>query len=329
MQRFMTRTGLAVPELGMGTAQFGNLHRATTDEASAAAVDAAWADGVRFFDTAPHYGLGLAERRLGAALAGRPRDGYVLSTKVGKLLVPDPDGAGRLDDEGFVVEATTRRRWDFSRDGVLRSLEGSLERLGVDRVDVVFLHDPDDHWAEASTTGFAALAELRDQGVVRAIGAGMNQSAMLARFVRETDVDLVLCAGRYTLLEQGAEDDLLPAALERGVGVIAGGVYNSGLLSLPRPPADAQYDYADAPAEVLARANRIADVCEAFGLTLPQVATVFPRRHPAVVSTLLGLPTAAQVDEAVERAATDVPEGLWQALRTAGLLRPTEPAPEH
>jgi D-threo-aldose 1-dehydrogenase len=328
MGQFTTRTGLRMPEFGMGTAQFGNLYRATTDEASAEAVEAAWSAGVRYFDTAPHYGLGLAERRLGAALAGLPRDEYVLSTKVGKLLVSNPDGAGTQDDEGFAVEATTKRRWDFSRDGVLRSLEGSLQRLGVDRIDVVYLHDPDDHWQEASTTGFAALAELRDQGVVRAIGAGMNQSAMLARFVLEADPDLMMCAGRYTLLEQGADDDLLPAALERGVGVVAAGVYNSGLLSTRRPPVDAQYDYADAPRDVLERANRIADLCEAHGLTLPEVATVFPRQHPAVVSTVLGLRTADQVASAIDRFATDVPEELWRELESAGLLRPPATTPE-
>jgi D-threo-aldose 1-dehydrogenase len=324
----MTGARLEPPRLGLGTAPLGNLYAAIDDDAAAAAVDAAWAAGIRYFDTAPHYGVGLAERRLGAALADRPRDDYVLSTKVGRLLVPDPAGAGKQDPHGFAVEATTRREWDFSRDGVLRSLEQSLERLGVDRVDVVYLHDPDAHWAEASTTGVAALVELRDQGVVRAIGAGMNQSAMLTRFVRETDVDLVLCAGRYTLLEQGAEDDLLPAALERGVGVVVGGVYNSGLLSTRRPPADAQYDYAAAPPEVVARANRIADVCEAHGVTLPEAATVFPQRHPAVVSTLLGLRDPGQVAEGVARAATVVPDAVWTDLEAAGLLRRTATTPE-
>jgi D-threo-aldose 1-dehydrogenase len=328
MPQHTTRTGLALPELGLGTAPFGNLYVETTDEASAATVDAAWDAGIRSFDTAPHYGVGLAERRLGAALAGRPRDEYVLSTKVGRLLVADPDGAGAQDDQGFVVEATTKRQWDFSRDGVLRSLESSLERLGVDRVDVVYLHDPDRHWEEASTTGFAALAELRAEGVVRAIGAGMNQSAMLTRFVRETDLDLVLCAGRYTLLDQGAEDDLLPAALQHGVGVVVGGVYNSGLLSTRRPRTDARYDYATAPAEVVARANRIADVCEAHGVTLPEAATVFPRRHPAVVSTLLGLADPEQVAEGVARAATVVPDAVWTALEAEGLLRPIATTPE-
>jgi D-threo-aldose 1-dehydrogenase len=328
MAQHTTRSGLSLPELGLGSAPFGNLYVETTDEASSATVAAAWDAGIRYFDTAPHYGVGLAERRLGVALSGRPRDEYVLSTKVGRLLVPDPDGAGEQDDQGFAVEATTRRRWDFSRDGVLRSLESSLERLGVDRIDVVYLHDPDQHWSEASTTGLAALIELRDEGVIRAVGAGMNQTAMLTRFVQEADVDLVLCAGRYTLLDQGAEDDLLPAALQRGVGVVVGGVYNSGLLSTRRPRADARYDYAAAPTEVVARANRIADVCEAHGVTVPEAALAFPRRHPAVVSTLLGLADPAQVAEGVARAAAVVPDAVWSDLEAEGLLRAAITTPE-
>ncbi|MCG5467788.1 aldo/keto reductase, partial [Micromonospora sp. LAH09] len=209
--------------------------RATTDEEFASAVDTAWEAGVRYYDTAPHYGLGLSERRLGGALRHRPRDEYVVSTKVGRLLVPSPQDAHLRDSDGFDVPASHRRVWDFSRDGVLRSIEASLERTGLDRIDIVYLHDPDDHWEWAATEAVPALAELRDQGVVGAIGAGMNQSAMLARFVREADVDVMMCAGRYTLLEQGAADDLLPAAESRGVGVVIAGVYNSGLLSRDRP----------------------------------------------------------------------------------------------
>jgi D-threo-aldose 1-dehydrogenase len=311
---------LNLPSLGLGGAPFANMYTTATDEDAAAVVDAAWDGGIRYFDTAPHYGLGLGERRLGAALAGRPRDEYLLSTKVGRLLVPNPEGEGQ-QDESFAMPATLRRQWDFSRDGVLRSFEASLERLGVDRVDLVLLHDPDAHWEEASTAGVGALVELRDQGVVRAIGAGMNQSAMLTRFVRETDIDVVLCAGRFTLLEQGALDDLLPAALERGVAVIAGGVYNSGLTSVDRPRDDATYDYGPAPQEMIDRARRIAAVCEAHGLSLPAVATGFPRRHPAVVTTLLGLRSPAEVAEAFRRLATEVPDALWQDLADQGLLR--------
>jgi D-threo-aldose 1-dehydrogenase len=205
----------------------GNLYRVTAPQAAAAAVDAAWEAGVRYFDTAPHYGLGLSERRLGAALSDRPREEYVLSSKVGRLLVPNEHPRG-VDDQGFVVRDDLRRQWDFSRDGVLRSLEGTLERTGLDRLDIVYLHDPDEHWRQAADKAMPALAELRDQGVIGAIGAGMNQSAMLTRFLRETAADVVMLAGRYTLLDQSALDDVLPAAQEHGKSVVAVGVFNSG-----------------------------------------------------------------------------------------------------
>lgn len=311
---------LALTEIGLGAAQFGNLNRETTDEASTAAVDRAWEAGIRYFDTAPHYGLGLSERRLGAALAGRPRDEFVLSTKVGRLLVPDPHGAGRTDDEGFVVPATTRRRWDFSRDGVLRSVEESLVRLGLDRIDVAYLHDPDDHWDAASTTGVGALIELRDQGVVRAVGAGMNQSAMLTELVRRCDVDVVMLAGRLTVLDQTALADLVPVAAERGVGIVAAGVYNSGILASPTVPDDAHFDYAQAPAELLARARAIAAVAGEFGVAVPELAVQYALAFDVVASVVLGTRTAAHVDAAVERYRARVPAELWTALVAQGLL---------
>ncbi|MBM0274550.1 aldo/keto reductase [Micromonospora tarensis] len=314
------RPAIRLTELGFGAAQGGNLYRATTDEEFAVAVDAAWAAGVRYFDTAPHYGLGLSERRLGVALRERPRDEFVVSTKVGRRLVPSPQDAHLRDAEGFDVPASHRRVWDFSRDGVRRSIEASLDRLGLDRIDVAYLHDPDDHWEQAAREAVPALADLRDQGVVGAIGAGMNQSAMLARFVRETDVDVLMCAGRYTLLEQGAADDLLPIAGSRGVGVVIAGVYNSGLLSRDRPPADAVYNYQQAPADVIERARRIAAVCETYGVTLPQAALAFVRRHPAVVSTVVGVRNESQVAETMRRSEAAVPEALWDALVEAGLL---------
>ncbi|MCZ7375867.1 aldo/keto reductase [Micromonospora sp. WMMC250] len=321
------RPQVRLTELGFGAAQGGNLYRTTTDEEFASAVDTAWEAGVRYYDTAPHYGLGLSERRLGAALRDRPRDEYVVSTKVGRLLVPSPQDAHLRDSDGFDVPASHRRVWDFSRDGVLRSIEASLERTGLDRVDVVYLHDPDDHWEQAAREAVPALVELRDQGVVGAIGAGMNQSAMLARFVRETDVDVLMCAGRYTLLEQGAADDLLPAAGDRGVGVVIAGVYNSGLLSRERPPADAVYNYQQAPRELIQRARQIAAVCQTYGVTLPQAALAFVRRHPAVVSTVVGVRDGAQVTETMRRFETVVPEELWDALAAAGLLA-ARPGPD-
>ncbi|MFC0529328.1 aldo/keto reductase [Phytohabitans kaempferiae] len=314
------RPAVRLSELGFGAAQGGNLYRVRTDEEFAGAVDAAWDAGIRYFDTAPHYGLGLSERRLGAALRPRPRDEYVVSTKVGRLLVPSPETASSADSEGFAVAADHRRVWDFSRDGILRSLESSLERTGLDRIDVVYLHDPDDHWRQAVAEAVPALVELRDQGVIRAIGAGMNQSQMLTRFVRETDIDLVMCAGRFTLLEQGALDDLLPAADQHGVAVVVAGVYNSGMLAHDWPPANATYNYQQAPAELLDRAIHIARVCQSHGATLPEAALAYVRTHAAVVSTVVGMGSADQVNETVRRANANVPDDLWPALEAARLI---------
>ncbi|MEO5534877.1 MAG: aldo/keto reductase, partial [Pseudolysinimonas sp.] len=308
----------------LGTSPFGNLFRETTDAATSAATDAAWSGGVRYFDTAPHYGLGLSERRLGVALRDRPRDEYLISTKVGRALVPTPERAHETDDDGFVVPAAHRREWDFSRDGILRSVEQSLERLGLDSVDILYLHDPDSHWAEASTTGIDTLVELREQGVVRAIGAGMNQSAMLTEFVRRCDVDLLMLAGRYTLLDQSALDDLLPLALERGVGIVAAGIYNSGLLSRAEVPDDANYEYSAASPELVARARAIAAVCNRHGVTLPDVAVAFALRHPAVVSVVVGARNAEQSAGGIERYETAIPDDVWRELEDGGFLRAVE-----
>jgi len=314
--------------LGFGGAPAGNLYRVVPDADVAAAVETAWQAGIRYFDTAPHYGLGLSERRIGAALEGRARAGFTVSTKVGRVLVPSPGTAGEPDPAGFLVPATHRRAWDFSRAGVLRSLEGSLARLGLDRIDVVYLHDPDEHEEQARREALPALLDLRDQGVIGAVGLGMNQTAMPARFVRECDVDLVMCAGRYTLLDQGALADLLPAALRYGVGIVVAGVYNSGLLATDRPSSGATFDYVPAAAEVLARAHRIADVCAVHGVTLPQAALAFARAHPAVVSTVVGMQDGDQVEQTAQRAAAAVPSALWGDLRSAGLLPDDAPTPD-
>jgi D-threo-aldose 1-dehydrogenase len=242
-----------------------------------ATVNAALAAGLTYIDTAPHYGLGLAERRLGRVLAERPRDGYIVSTKVGRLLRPLAHGE-TADPEGFVGVPPGKRVWNFSGDGVRRSLEESLERLGLSRVDIVFVHDPDDHEREACEEAFPALAELRDQGVVRAIGAGMNQAEILQRFVRDLDLDVVLVAGRYSLLDQRALAELLPACAARGVAVVVGGAFNSGLLADPRPGAT--FDYAPAPPELVERAARLDQVCARHGVSLRAAALAFPVRPP-------------------------------------------------
>ncbi|MFJ3779984.1 aldo/keto reductase [Streptomyces sp. NPDC090075] len=324
-QRKIQNTSVAVTELGFGASVIGNLYRVTPVEDAMAAVDAAWEAGIRYFDTAPHYGLGLSERRLGAALRDRPRDEYVVSSKVGRLLVPNEEPRG-VDPEGFVVRDDLRRQWDFSRDGVLRSIEDTLERTGLDRLDVVYLHDPDDHWRQAAEEAMPALAELRDQNVIGAIGAGMNQSAMLARFLRETAADVVMLAGRYTLLDQSAIDDVLPAASELGKSVVAVGVFNSGLLSGDWPVEGMKYDYQDAPPDLLARARAISEVCGTHGTTLPAAAIAFPHTHPSIINVTLGMRTPEQVVRNVELHDQHIPDGLWDDLRTQGLIRSLVPA---
>jgi D-threo-aldose 1-dehydrogenase len=295
--------------LGLGGAALAGLFEPVPEQQAWATVRAALDHGLRYVDTAPHYGAGASERLIGKVLREEPRDSFVLSTKVGRILEP----AETPEDEGFVVSGSPmRRRWDFSRDGVHRSLEDSLERLGLDRVDIVYLHDPDDHEDEVYATAFPALAELRDQGVVRAIGAGMNQTAMLTRFVRRLDLDVVLCAGRYTLLDRSAEEDLLPACLDRGVRVVIGGVYNSGLLIDPKPGA--RFDYAPAADALVRRAAELERICASHGVPLRAAALQFPGRHPAVASTLAGGRSPREIEDNVAMAELPIPAALWEEL---------------
>ncbi|MCX4237959.1 aldo/keto reductase [Streptomyces ortus] len=318
------RGSVEVTALALGTAGIAGLYSEVSEEQAHATVDAAWDAGIRYFDTAPHYGIGHAERRLGAALRGRPRSAYTVSTKVGRRLEPTDAGGDDLAN-GFAVPATHRRVWDFSADGVRRTLDASLERLGLDRVDVVYLHDPDDHAEEAFHEGYPALEKLRSEGVVGAIGAGMNQVAMLTRFVRDTDVDVVLCAGRYTLLDQRALADLLPAARERGTSVVIGGAFNSGLLADPN--AGARYDYRAAPPELLDRALALKAAADRHGTTLRAAALAFCAAHPAVAAVLVGARSPHEVSDCARQFTADVPASLWQELRETGLLPPEAPVP--
>ncbi|MEU9789390.1 aldo/keto reductase [Streptomyces sparsogenes] len=312
------RSTVEVPELGFGGGPLGGLFAALDDETAAGALAAAWELGVRYFDTSPHYGIGHSERRIGELLRTKPRDEFTLSTKVGRLLVPQ-DPAGRMD-EAFHVPATHRRVWDFSRDGVRRSVEDSLTRMGVDRIDMLFLHDAEKHFEDALRTGYPALAELRSEGVVGAIGAGMYHTGMLTRLVQEADVDAVMLSGYYTLLQHSALDDLLPACAERGVSVLAASIFNSGLLATPRPVEGAHFEYAPASRELLRRTHRIADVCEAHGVTLPQVAMAFPLRHPVVAGIVVGMRTAEEVRSNLDSFGVEIPDGVWADLRGEGLL---------
>ncbi|GAA1431650.1 aldo/keto reductase [Microlunatus lacustris] len=301
---------MEVTALGFGTAALGNLFTAVSDEDARATVDAAWDAGLRYFDTAPHYGLGLSERRLGAALTGRPRDEFVVSTKVGRLLVPNAHPSGSDAAHQFEVPDTLTRVRDYSADGVRRSLEESLGRLGLDRVDVVLVHDPDDAVDQALAEAVPALVALREQGLIGAVGVGMNQWQALRRFVVQSDVDVVMVAGRWTLVDRSAEP-LMAAAAERGVSVLAAAAYNSGLLASPWPADDVLFDYAPAPADVLAGARRWAARAEQHGVTLPDLALQFPLRHPATAAVVAGLRSPAEVDAAVGRMSRPVPEAVW------------------
>ncbi|WP_427924256.1 aldo/keto reductase [Streptomyces sp. cg40] len=318
-------SGVEVGGLGLGAAPLGNLFTEVDDEQAYQAVNTAWQQGIRYFDTAPHYGIGLSERRLGSALRDRPRAQYAISTKVGRRLEPVQKVTGDDLADGFAVPATSRRVWDFTADGIRRTLDASLERLGLDRVDVVYLHDPDDHAEQAFREGYPALEKLRAEGVVGAIGAGMNQAGMLTRFIQDTDVDVVLCAGRYTLLDQSALAELLPSALARGKSVVIGGAFNSGLLADPKP--DATYNYAQVPAEVLDRALRMKEAAERHGTTLRAAALAFCAAHPAVASVLVGARSEAEVRDCAEQFAAEVPGAFWQELRDTGLLSADAPVP--
>ena len=311
-------TDLRLSELAFGAASLGNLYTETSDADAAAAVTQSWESGIRYFDTAPHYGLGLSERRLGAALAQFPRGELVISSKVGRLIVPN-ENPTEWDDQGFAVPGDLRREWDFGYDGVMRSVEASLERLGTDYLDILYLHDPDVSGIDdAIGTGAAALSRLRDEGVVSAIGIGSNSAEAVTTAFLETDIDLAMLAGRYTLLEQNGADSVFEAAGERSI--VAVGVFNSGLLSRPRPAAGAMYNYEPAPEAVLERANRLADVAEAHGATLPQAAMAFPLRSDRVASIPIGMRTAQHVVDNVALYEQTPGEALWRGLRDAGLL---------
>jgi D-threo-aldose 1-dehydrogenase len=329
------RTGLHVTRLGFGAASIGGLYTPIEDADAIATVERAWDLGVRLFDTAPLYGYGLAERRLGAVLAKRPRDAFALSTKVGRLVRRideigptadvDPQAIDGREDAYYARSEPVRMVFDYSADGVRRSIDESLARLGVDRIDIALIHDPDTHWEAAIGEAFPALARLREQGVVRAIGAGMNQAAMLARFAREGDFDVFLAASRYTLLDQEALHELLPACVERGIAVLCAGVMNTGLLAGPRPGA--RYDYGMAPPAVIERAQRLAAVCARHGVALRDAAIQFPLAHPAVVSIVAGVRSIAHLEEYPAALARPIPDALWAELKAEGLVRPDAPVP--
>ncbi|MGF1631227.1 MAG: aldo/keto reductase [Kiloniellaceae bacterium] len=326
--------GLTFTELGFGTAPLGNLYRAISEADAQAALEAAWATGCRYFDTAPLYGLGLAETRLNRFLIGRRREDYVLSTKVGRLLQACPPDR-RTGIGKFFNTPSRREVYDYTYDGVMRSFEISLERLGVDSIDILYGHDIDlfNHGTrevldaklnEFIRSGYYALLSLRDQGAIKAFGAGLNEWQACQWLAERGDFDLFLLAGRYTLLEQEALETFLPLCERRGIGIVLGGPYNSGILA-NGPKPGAHYNYDPAPPEILDRVARIEAVCKRHGVRLIEAALQFPLLHPAVVSVIPGGQSAAEVESNRAVLGRQIPAVLWEDLKAAGLLRADAP----
>ena len=303
------RTGVEISRLSLGTAAIGGLYTSVSDEDCTETILTAVDNGINFIDTAPHYGKGTSERRIGRALAGRDRSTFVISTKIGRLLVPSTTD---IDDFFMDADNTVERKFDFSASGVRQSLEGSLERLGMDSVEVLFIHDPDENADAAIIEAYPELDRMRSEGIIKAIGVGMNQCETPTRVIKETDIDMVLIAGRYSLLDQRALNELLPTALERNVDIIAAGVFNSGILA--NPVKGATYDYVPASDELLAKAVRIREVLDGHQVSLTSAALQFPLRHPAVKSVLVGCRSAAEVKTNIEAFNTPIENKVWDDL---------------
>jgi D-threo-aldose 1-dehydrogenase len=337
-RKFISRSGAALhfTELGFGGAPLGNLYRPLTEKEARATLDAAWSAGCRYYDTAPLYGLGLSETRFNGFLRAKPRDSYLLSTKIGRLLeLCPPEQRSR---QGAFFETPSRREvFDYSYDGVMRSLEFSLERLGVDQIDIVYAHDVDifTHGSkEASDArirelmegGYKALIKLRESGAIKAFGAGVNDWQVAETLARAGDFDVFLLAGRYTLLEQDALESFLPYCVEKKIGVVIGGPFNSGILATG-PKRGAFYNYAPAPEAVLERVRRIEAICKAHGVKLAEAALRFPLSHPAIVSVIPGGQKPGEVRRNAEMLDAQIPPALWRALKAEGLLRADAPTP--
>ena len=313
-------TNIRLDPLTFGTGDLGNHFGAMSDEVAWAILEAAWDGGIRSFDTAPHYGLGLAERRLGAFLQTKPRDSYVISTKAGRLLRPNPGGEVRQDDEGFTVPATTRRVWDPSPAGVRASLEESLTRLGLDRVDILYLHDLQNYdLDEGIAVGLPACAEVRDAGLVDAVGVGTGSLAALLAAARTGIPDLMMAAGRYTLLDQSLAEGF-PECRRYGIGIACASVFNSGLLAADVVPDDAYFEYAPASPDMVTRARRLAAICAEHDVRLPTAALRFPLREPVVRTVVTSAMTPEQIRETAARMAEPVPDELWTHLAAEGLI---------
>lgn len=329
--RSLPRGGLSLPCIGMGCAPLGGLYQPVSDAQARATLDGAWDAGVRFFDTAPFYGYTQSEHRLGAALRERPRDHVVVSTKAGRLM--RPDACVRPGDDGFAAPLPFRPHYDYTYDGVLRSHDDSLQRLGLERIDILFVHDigkathgerEQQYWRQLTDGGgFRALDQLRAGGQVKAVGLGVNESEIVLRAMAEFDLDCTLLAGRYTLLEQASLSPLLDLCMERGNAIVIGGPFNSGVLA-----GNGKFNYTDAPAAILQRVARLDAVCRAFNVPLQAAALQFPLAHPAVASCIPGGQDLAQLRQNLDWFATPLPDALWTALREAGLIDARAPVPK-
>jgi D-threo-aldose 1-dehydrogenase len=324
------KTSLTTTRLGLGSAPLGGLFNPVSDATAHGVVQHAYDAGLRFFDTAPLYGYGSAEQRMGHVLSQQPRDDFVLATKVGRLIRPREQAGSGLDAAGagqFLDAPPLVPIFDFSYDAVMRSFEESLTRLGMDRIDVLHIHDPDDHFEQALSGAYKALDKLRGEGTIGALGSGMNQAEMLARFARERDFDCFLVAGRYTLLDQAALPELLPICEQKKIAIIIGGVYNSGILANLDNLERATFNYQPAEQRWLEKARQIKAVCDRHNVPLQAAALQFPLAHPAVAVVLTGARSTEELDQNLAFMRQPIPADLWAELKSTGLLPAEAPTP--
>lgn len=333
-KRPIGRTGLEISKIGFGGAPLGDVRRAPSSAAAQELLEAAWQSGIRYFDTAPFYGAGLSERRIGDFLRSKPRDEYVLSTKVGRLLVPDR--AYAMAHYGDPAAMPFRPVFDFTYDGVMKSYEMSLQRLGLERIDILFLHDigwfsqRDNHEATFRQVteggGIRALEELRGSGAVRAIGAGVNEWPVINQLLDHGRFDVFLLANRYTLLDQEVIDTLFPRIEREGIAIVDGAPLNSGILATGPVPG-ATFDYAPASENILEKTRRIKALTDKYGTTLVRAALSFPLGHPAVTAIIPGYMRIEEFDDNMAGYRLPIAPELWEELRAEGLIHPSAPAP--
>jgi len=325
--REIGRTGLEVTRLGLGGASLGNMYKVVDEEEAGKTIQEAFDNGIRFFDTAPMYGFGKSERLMGQVLRNLPRDSFVLATKVGRLIVDGPPTA-ETEETPFVEITDVHPVFDYSREGILRSLEESRRRLGFERIDIVHIHDPDvaGAYAQALDEAFPTLAELRSQGLIKAVGVGLNQAEMLCDFARNADFDCFLLAGRYTLLDQIALQELLPLCQEKRISIVIGGAYNSGILATGAVPG-ARYNYAPAPPEIMDKTRRLAAVCAEYQIPLKAAALQFPFGHPAVAANIPGTTTRERLKENLALLQYPIPLEFWLELKRRDLIAQEAPLP--